>query len=475
MFFVRKFLFFCLLCVSIGSARDADDIRNDFLRSYHGGNYSRAHDLLRKAFQNPETIQIWEERLHLQAQLPGCAFKSEKATRALALLRIGRIDEAEAQFGQDSVSLMGLATLSLWESDLSRSREYLTQALLKDPDNPELLFLAASIVETDAEALLYFEKFLQQKSENPLKVLSAKQAVDFLEKTKGKKLNIANLSTPLESLKSEYDRGRLLIKGKVDGATNVKLLVDTGAAGLSLEEKDWRPQLISDLMMIGFGRDKISYGKRVVFDQFSAGNFSLRNAVAAISSNLNAGDVDGVAGSVLFSDYLVLLPMRSGRAVLLFPPSEQNPLDQLRKIGNEFKTSLTLPFYMINRMMIVKGRVKRSGEDMDILVDTGAHRSVVSLPTAQRYAHIDYTRGRLGEQTPQLFGMGGSVVDIRIAENVEVQIGTIKRNFDEMITLNLAEINEAMEIDLDLILGQDFLAGYSLLIDYRNRTLTLLK
>ena len=32
-----------------------------------------------------------------------------------------------------------------------------------------------------------------------------------------------------------------------------------------------------------------------------------------------------------------------------------------------------------------------------------------------------------------------------------------------------------MELEIDMILGQDFLAGYSLLIDYRHRTITFLK
>jgi tetratricopeptide (TPR) repeat protein len=476
MFFVRKFLLFWLLCVSVSYAGDPEDVHTDFLRAYHGGKYDQAHELLRTTFMDEDTIQVWEERLHLQSDLPACSFleHSTNGTRALALLRIGRMEEAKSEFAEDSISLLGRSTLSFWQSDLKQARDYLLKALVKDPDDAELLFLGASIVETDAEALTYFQKFLQQKSEDPLKILSAKQAIDFLEKTRGKQLNIATLDQRVEKIDSDFHQGRLLIEGKID-EKKVKLLVDSGAAGLSLEDRDWEPQLVSELMMIGFGQDKISYGKRVVFDRFSAGNFSLQNAVAALSPSLHAGDVDGVAGSVVFSDYIVLLPMQSGKDVLLFSATDDNPLDQIKKMGMHFETSVTVPFYLINRMMIVKGRVKRSQEDMDILIDTGAHRSVVSIPTAERYARIDYRRSRPGQPTPQLFGMGGSVLDIKIADNVEVQIGSIKRNFNEMVALNLAEINEAMELDLDLILGQDFLSGYSLLIDYHNRTLTLLR
>ncbi len=58
---------------------------------------------------------------------------------------------------------------------------------------------------------------------------------------------------------------------------------------------------------------------------------------------------------------------------------------------------------------------------------------------------------------------------------MEVAIGGIKKNFDRMRALNLADTSESLDLELDLILGRDFLEGYTLLIDYKNRTVTFLK
>ena len=44
-----------------------------------------------------------------------------------------------------------------------------------------------------------------------------------------------------------------------------------------------------------------------------------------------------------------------------------------------------------------------------------------------------------------------------------------------MFAINFAESSEALGLEIDLLLGRDFLQGYTLLIDYRNRQLTFLK
>ena len=41
-----------------------------------------------------------------------------------------------------------------------------------------------------------------------------------------------------------------------------------------------------------------------------------------------------------------------------------------------------------------------------------------------------------------------------------------------MLAANLADSSEGVEMELDVILGRDFLSGYTLLIDYKNRQIT---
>ncbi len=126
-------------------------------------------------------------------------------------------------------------------------------------------------------------------------------------------------------------------------------------------------------------------------------------------------------------------------------------------------------------MIVVKGRIKNSDSTMDVLIDTGASRSVLSAAAAKKFVHINYPLSRAASQKPELFGLGGRVEDLLIADNVEVDIGSLKKNFDRIIALNLADISEALELEIDMIAGQDFLEGYTLLIDYANNKITFLR
>jgi hypothetical protein len=221
--------------------------------------------------------------------------------------------------------------------------------------------------------------------------------------------------------------------------------------------------------MIGLGGNQFTRGKRVVFERFSAGEFSVRNAVAAISPSLHGDSLDGIAGPVIFSDYSILLSLKKGTDLLLF--SMGDPLSSAKEYGYQFAGRVTFPFYLVNKMIILKGRIKDSGNDMDILLDTGAERSLISEAAARKYARLDPRRSG---STGLLTGLGGKVEGLRLARNVEIRLGSLSKNFNEIPAFHLADICEAMELELDLILGQDFLAGYTLLIDYGNRTVTFL-
>ncbi len=472
MFFVRKFLLLVLLFSFFLFA--AEDSRSRFLLAYYNGEYEKAHDLLKQTFSDPLTVGVWEERIHLQKKMDGCSFAGKDSLLGLALLRIGEFERARSKFGEDWESLLGMATLSLWENDLNRSRDYIGRGLKLSPDHPELLFFAGNVASTEEEVEDYFKKYLAQRPEDLLKKTSAEETIDFIRKTKGMALNVSSLSSDAATIDSEFSLGRLLVKGKIDGKKNVRLLVDTGAAGLSLENGNWQPKLTSNLLMIGLGKEQKTEGTRAVFDQFEAGKFGLKNPVVALSS-MKAADMDGIAGAVLFSDYLVLLPMQSGKKMMLFLPSDEDPLPLLQKHGLHFSSENTLPFRDINKMIILKGRVRKSGETLDILVDTGAHRSILAKTTALKETHVNYPLSRMANQKPQLYGLGGQLEDLLVSDNVDVQIGSIKKNFDRMLALNLAEISEALELELDLILGQDFLEGYTLLIDYHHNRITFLR
>ncbi len=110
---------------------------------------------------------------------------------------------------------------------------------------------------------------------------------------------------------------------------------------------------------------------------------------------------------------------------------------------------------------------------MDILVDTGAANSLISASAAKLWTHINYALSR--QMNSDVVGLAGKAEKTLLAENVELQMGALSKTYNRIAAVNLAETNEAMQLELDFILGRDFLNGFSLLIDYRNNQITFLK
>jgi len=265
----------------------------------------------------------------------------------------------------------------------------------------------------------------------------------------------------------------MMIHGEIDQKEKVSLLLDTGSGGLSISGKDWRPQIESDLMMIGLGKDQIRNASLAVFQQFSAGNFEMKNAVAAIAPDGLSG-MDGIAGAIVFSDYLIFLPLKQHKDLQLFSSLGNDYVSELKKRGLHFSSAVTLPFYRVNKMIIVKGKIKKSDNEMDFLVDTGAQASVLSTAVAKEFVHIDYQKTHQNRRQ-NLMGLGGRVEDVLVTDNVEIQVGPLKKYYSRMLATNLRDISESLELELDFILGQDFLKDYALLIDYRNNKITFLQ
>jgi hypothetical protein len=164
--------------------------------------------------------------------------------------------------------------------------------------------------------------------------------------------------------------------------------------------------------------------------------------------------------------------MKNSADVTLSTLPSEELIHQLKEKGFEYKKKVTLPFYQVGKMIILKGKIKKSDETMDILLDTGAQTSILSAATARKYVRIDYPKTFRDKRKSTLFGLGGRIENILHVENVDIKIGPMEKSFNQLVAINLAQISEALELEVDAILGQDFLSGYTLLIDYQNNQVT---
>lgn len=473
---MRKFVLLLLLLVPF-LASSNEDKREDFLEAYYGANFEKAHELLSQVSLDPATKDIWEYRIHLHEDLPDCTRigAALPSSRAMALTRIGRFIEALESFHDDWVSHWGLATLSLWKRDWNAVRTHIEKALDLEPDRPELLFFAGDVAATREETKKYFNRFLELDSDDEYKKSVAKNSLEFMERTAGLDLNLVSLEPGIQEVDSRLERRRgLLMRARINDKEKVWLMVDTGAVGITLERRDWKPDVEATTTFLGLGKDQVSTGTRLVLNKFQAGPLEIRKPVAAITQSLPLSDMDGIVGTVLFSSHRIVLPFRSGRKIYLLP-YEESPSDFFAQKRWGFSHQETFPFYFVNKLMVLKGKIRDSPEDMDILLDTGAETTLISLSAAKQHARINLPLSMQMKGKASLTGVGGKADNMMIAENVEVELGSMTKNFNNMLAVNLAGTSEGLELELDLILGRDFLNGYTLLIDYKNRKVTFLK
>jgi hypothetical protein len=472
---IRRSLVIILLLVAICIASETDS-RLEFLLDYYKGDYPKAHDLLNNAYSDHVQREVWENRIHLQEDIPNCeAYDPTKhSLKSLALVRDGDFEAAKENFTDDWISHWAKAMMVRWQGDSLTARSEAEAALNLQPDRPELLFLAGDYASTSRETIDYFTRFLKSNPDDPVKQNIAQFSIEFLKKTEGIDLNVVTVEEGVQEIDTDYDRDGSSISATVN-SQKTKLLVDTGAgSGFVIEQRDWKPQIFSDVVMLGLGKKQLTKSKRLVLDSLTAANFHVKNPVASESQHLPYPDINGLIGTAVFGSHRLLLPLKSGRKMALIP-YDQDPQGYFASHKMKFSRKETLPFYIVNKLIIVQGRIKKSPNRMNILVDTGSDVSFVSVAAAKKYAAIDYPLSLQLRKQSTVSGVGGKADGLLIAQNVEIGVGSLSRNFNNMYAMNFADTSEALELEIDLLLGRDFLDGYTLLIDYKNREITFLR
>lgn len=474
---MRKFLFFFFLFVVSLCYTEEVSLRSEFLWNYYNGDFEDAHNLLEKVFPDEVKAAIWDERIHLKEKDLRCTIRKsqEDSFRGMAYLRIGQLEKARNHLdGEDWVSHLGQATLAYWNNRFESVSKHVASMLSLAPQRPEVLFFTATVSSAPEVQIEYFKKYLDVDPDEPVRKTVAEYSIAFLNKAKDLELNVVFLPSDFEKIDSRIRQGRPVMDARINGKKTT-LALDTGAGGLSLIDKEWNPKITSDLVMVGLGKQEVVKGTRAVFDELTSGNLTVKNAVGAITPRMRSQGVDGVVGTILFSNYAILLPLKSKKQDLtLFVPSDEDPLQFLEKRGIKFSNKVTLPFLLVNRMIMLKGRIKKSDAQMDILLDTGAYATVLSASAARQFTFVNNVLSLRMQRQSRIVGIAGKPEKTLISENVDIQIGPLKKEYKRVIGVNMAEICESMELEVDAILGRDFLKDYALLIDYHNNKVTFL-
>ena len=113
------------------------------------------------------------------------------------------------------------------------------------------------------------------------------------------------------------------------------------------------------------------------------------------------------------------------------------------------------------------------GVKANVLIDTGASRTVMDLSRARKY---------IGDLSIKPFhksftGMGAGAIETYFATIPEIQIGGNSLKEMEVVLIDLSPLNKSYALEdlprIDMVMGGDWLIKLDAVIDYPNKTLKI--
>ena len=112
-----------------------------------------------------------------------------------------------------------------------------------------------------------------------------------------------------------------------------------------------------------------------------------------------------------------------------------------------------------------------NGHPVQVLIDTGAASTVVSLSRAREFGLECVTLGRLGG------GAGGAALEVFDIRNATLRVGDVIPRLRQLLAMDLAHVNAALALrgtaPIDVILGVDVFDAQAAVIDYGSASLFL--
>ena len=271
---------------------------------------------------------------------------------------------------------------------------------------------------------------------------------------------INELTIPLKRVGNLF-----LIDAVVDNQTG-NLVFDTGAMGLVLNATYYRNHVVEDSHPSNGVNGSISNVSSVNIDQLSFSELTLKRLKADLTDlghleNRRKVKILGLLGLSLIRNFEIIIDVNNNQLQLFRIDKKGNRLSSNTK---SFQADITQPFETSNNVIFLRGTIK--GKKLNFCMDSGSETNVISNRTSKEVlSSITITRRSI------LQGSG--------SKKSEVFYGTMN-NFIyfnkeltgmETIITNLDGLSEAYGVQIDGVLGYDFLNKGTLCINLEKKQL----
>jgi hypothetical protein len=258
---------------------------------------------------------------------------------------------------------------------------------------------------------------------------------------------------------------------QLNGRQSVRLMLDTGASGISVSPKaaeraglERLGEESSDAKGIGDERAQSSY--RYLASELQIGDISWSNYPVSVFRSAKSADFDGLIGADVFQAFLVTIDFPKFELVLTPRPgvgdaaNSAGPTDagppapgfhRLFRFGNH----LAVPTYINDSPATL------------FLLDSGASANCLDSTIGAESTRVYH------DETTRIKGIQGSVKQTSRADNITLTFAGFRQNNPSLVAFSLEKMSDSMGVAFAGILGMPVLGQLRVTIDYREGTIQL--
>jgi len=367
-------------------------------------------------------------------------------------------------------ALSGLASVYLASSKVKTSRELMAQAYHHSPSDPQLITAWAHALH-GAGRIAALERALAifDPASREARRLAVRIAV---EKAAGER-KLRRLNSPYQSYKIELwpigagpdGLDAFGLRVRLNDARTVRLILDTGASGISITAKAAEKAGLEKLGdksfdVHGIGDQKPQGGFAYLAPAVGVGDLRFTDVPVEAFPSAKSDYYDGVIGTDIFDLFQVAIDFQKMRLDLApypdGPPDPDRPIDASDTLpagfwrAPQFGHCLTVPTSI------------NDGPPQLFLIDTGAWGSLIDTGTAEESTKVRRDHG------PGLAGLQGPVDKVSRAANVSLVFAGFHQDNSNLLAISLENLGDEMGVGFAGILGRPVLSQMKITIDYRN-------
>jgi tetratricopeptide (TPR) repeat protein len=374
-----------------------------------------------------------------------------------SFFRQSRFEEAESAYSEalksdphDVAGHLGMGRIATLVSDRGGAAKHYSAAYQAEPSNPDAILAFATVVESREARQTLLRNFLALSPAGDRRIDDVRARLRIEVQLGARKVAaLKSVYEPYRIPLSPLRSGGLFLHARLNGGSDLTLLLDTGATGVALNASAGRDAGLEQLApaaLAGFGSASPTPAHAALAATFETEALKIANLLVNVSETELTPGADGIIGLDVFQDFLIRLDPRARKL-------ELTPFEQQEAGAN--CTDCTRAF-RLGHLLLVRGTVNGHGEGYFIL-DTGSPYTLISNRLMPRSG-----------VTATMFGAQGvQEVSTRVAP-VTLRVGVQDLWGFDYATMDTGGISASNGVAIAGAIGYSILHDLSLTVDYRD-------